>query len=289
MLRLRYTGTCGLRKGNRVIKTISYWSLPEGGTQPLGSALARAEAHGYAALELTIGPEDTIRPNLSPTECDAIRQQVHDSPILVETVASGMSWSTNPVSDDPAVRRAALAQNDSAIQRAAWLGCDAYLLVPGIVACPWVEEKVRYDHALQRSREMITQLLETCERLGVDLCVENVWNGMFYSPVELQQFVDSFGSERLGVYLDVGNLIGIHQHPPHWIELLGSRIKRVHVKDYAPKQGFCDLLEGDVPWAQTVAALRGIGYDGTVVAEMMPPGEGLLERTSKAMDEILAM
>lgn len=272
-----------------MIKAISYWSLPQGGKQPLDSALALAEQHGYAALELTIGPEDTVRPNFSPAECEAIRQQINDAPVIVETMASGMSWSNNPVSDDPAVRRAALAMNDSAIQRAAWLGCDAYLLVPGIVACPWSEEKVRYDHALDRSREMITQLLETCERLGVDLCLENVWNGMFYSPIEFLEFVDSFGSERLGVYFDVGNLIGVHQHPPHWIELLGPRIKRVHIKDYAPKKGFCDLLEGDVPWVETMAALRAIGYDATVVAEMMPPDDTLLERASGAMDEIFAM
>jgi len=40
------------------------------------------------------------------------------------------------------------------------------------------------------------------------LCIENVWNGLFYSPIELRDFVDSFDSEKLGVYLDVGNLIG---------------------------------------------------------------------------------
>ena len=36
-----------------------------------------------------------------------------------------------------------------------------------------------------------------------------------------------------------------------------------------------------------MTALKTIGYDSTVVAEMMPPDDTLLERTSRAMDIIL--
>jgi sugar phosphate isomerase/epimerase len=53
--------------------------------------------------------------------------------------------------------------------------------------------------------------------------------------------------------------------------------------------GFVDLLDGDQPWKETFAALRAIGYDATVVAEMIPWNEGLLQRTKKAMDKIWAM
>ena len=38
-----------------------------------------------------------------------------------------------------------------------------------------------------------------------------------------------------------------------------------------------------------MAALRAIGYDGTLVAEMMPPRADLLAKTSAAMRRILAM
>src|SRR5208282_3217735 len=121
----------------------------------------------------------------------------------------------------------------------------------------------------------------------------NVWNGMFYSPLEFRDFVGSLHSPAVGVYFDVGNVLGYHQHPPHWIEILGPLIQRVHFKDFQKSvgtlAGFCDLGEGDVPWAQTIKALRGIGYDRTVVAEMIPWNPGLLERTSGAMDRILAL
>ena len=135
---------------------------------------------------------------------------------------------------------------------------------------------MRYDIAVERAREGVKKLLDVAEKVGVDLCVENVWNGMFYSPLEFIQFIDSFSSKRLGVYFDVGNGVGYHQHPPHWIELLGKRIRRVHIKDFNLNFGwigaysFCDLGAGQVPWAEVMAALRGVGYNATLVAEMMP-------------------
>ena len=53
--------------------------------------------------------------------------------------------------------------------------------------------------------------------------------------------------------------------------------------------GFCDLGAGDVPWKDTMKALRGIGYDKTLVAEMMPWDLGVLQRTSAALDAIMAL
>jgi hexulose-6-phosphate isomerase len=145
-------------------------------------------------------------------------------------------------------------------------------------------------------REAVKQLLDVAEKAKVELCLENVWNGLFYSPVEFAQFIDSFGGHPyLGVYFDVGNVLGYHQHPPHWIELLGKRIKRVHVKDYIENfnwtggYSFCALGAGQVPWAETMAALRGIGYDKTLVAELLPWDPGNLARTGAAMDVILKM
>jgi hexulose-6-phosphate isomerase len=143
------------------------------------------------------------------------------------------------------------------------------------------------------AKDAAKRLADTAEKVGMDLCLENVWNGMFYSPLEFASFIDSIGSQRVGAYFDVGNVLGYHQHPPHWIEILGPRIRRVHIKDFKNAvgniTGFCDLLAGDVPWAETMSALRGIGYDKTLVAEMMPPNATLLKRTREAMGRIVKM
>jgi len=283
-----------------MIKCISYWSTKHCATYstskaPISDALAEAKAAGFAGIELAIGPDTALPPDISQGDCETIRKQIDDAGLICQTLASGMSWGISPTSDDLQVRKQSIQLHADALQRAAWLGCDAMLFVPGVVSAPFVEGVVRYDLAVQRAREAVTQLAEVAERVEVDLCLENVWNGLLYSPIEFASFVDSFRSDRVGIYFDVGNVLGYHQHPPHWIELLGKRIKRVHIKDYKEKfdwsgsYNFCDLLEGDVPWADSMAALRQIGYDKTLVAEMMPWREDMLDVTSSAMDTILAM
>ncbi len=278
-----------------MIKSISYWSLPDGlaGTCPIEDALAMTQAAHFEGLELCIGVEGVLTPDASQSQCELIRKQIDSSGLIVQTLASGMSWAFNPTSNDPTVREQATKLHDNALQRAAWLGCQAMLFVPGVVNSPIApDEHVPYDVAIERVRTSVARLLETAEKLDVDLCLENVWNGLFLSPLEFATFIDSFGSSRLGIYLDVGNLLRYHQHPPHWIEFLGKRIKRVHVKGYADSfeggtYSFCDLGAGDVPWDETMAALQSIGYNDTIVAEMLPYNEGLLERTSAALDKIL--
>lgn len=278
-----------------MIKSISYWSMKDGlaNTHPIEDALATAKAAGFAGLELCIGTEGILTTSTGQIDCERIRGKVEASELVVETLAAGLSWGFNPCSNDDATRKKSIELHAAALQRAAWLGCKAMLYVPGVVKSPISPDLVRYDKALARAREAVKKLLDTAENVNVKLCVENVWNGLFYSPAEFIDFIDSFKSEHLGVYFDVGNVLGYHQHPPHWIEMLGERITRVHIKDYKESigslNGFCDLMAGSVPWAESMQALKKVGYDSTVVAEMMPWDPTVLARTSVAMDHILSL
>lgn len=277
-----------------MIKGISYLSFENGlsNNESIDSALIQTQSNGFEALELSVSNEGVINTNLSESECGAIRQKINDSGVFVDSIATGMSWGISPTSDDVEVRKNSIKLHQDAIRVASYLDCNALLFVPGVVKSPISPEIVRYDRALDRLREAINQMLPIAEELDVDLCMENVWNGFFYSPIELRDFVDSFESDKLGVYLDIGNLIGYQQYPPHWIELLNSRIKRVQIKDFQENFdwtgsfSFCDLGAGDVPWKETVSALKSIQYKSTIIAEMLPWDETILSRTSVAMDQI---
>ena len=277
-----------------MIKGISYLSFENGlsNNESIDSALIQTQSNGFDALELSVSNEGVINTNLSESECSAIRQKIDDSGVFVDSIATGMSWGISPTSDDAEVRKNSIKLHQDAIRVASHLDCKALLFVPGVVKSPISPEIVRYDRALDRLREAINQMLPIAEELDVDLCMENVWNGFFYSPIELRDFVDSFESDKLGVYLDIGNLIGYQQYPPHWIELLNSRIKRVQIKDFQENFdwtgsfSFCDLGAGDVPWKETVSALKSIQYKSTIIAEMLPWDETILSRTSVAMDQI---
>ena len=277
-----------------MIKGISYLSFENGlaNTQSIESALAQTKTYGFDALELAISTEGVLKTSTTKAECKIIRQKIDDSGIFVDSLASGMSWGISPTSEDEATRNKSISLHKDALQVASNLGCKALLFVPGVVKSPISSEIVRYDKALDRIRDAINQLLPIADDLDVDLCMENVWNGFFYSPIELRDFVDSFESNKLGVYLDVGNLIGYQQYPPHWIELLNSRIKRVQIKDFQENFdwtgsfSFCDIGAGDVPWKETIEALKSINYQNTIIAEMIPWDETILSRTSAAMDQL---
>ncbi|MBI5834687.1 MAG: sugar phosphate isomerase/epimerase [Armatimonadetes bacterium] len=278
-------------------KCISYWSVEGGGAGacPVADAMDQAKAAGFDGIELAVAQSGVLTPETDEATCRAYAQMAVNRGLLLESVASGMSWAVCPTHPDPAVRRRSIDLHAAALQRAAWVGAQAMLFVPGAVVIPWDPSypPVRYDHALTWAREAVAELGDVAAAVGVDLAVENVWNGLFYSPVEFVEFLDGIGNPRVGAYFDVGNVLNHQQWPPHWIELLGPRLRRVHVKDFqlavGNLGGFCDLLAGDVPFAATMAALRSIGYEGTLVAEMGPPDATLLERTSRAMDTILAM
>ena len=277
-----------------MIKGISYLSFENGlsNNESIDSALSQTKANGFDALELSVSNEGIINTNISKEECRIIRQKINDSGIFVDSIATGMSWGISPTSEDEATRNKSISLHKDALQVASNLGCKALLFVPGVVKSPISSEIVRYDKALDRIRDAINQLLPIAEDLDVDLCMENVWNGFFYSPIELRDFVDSFESNKLGIYLDVGNLIGYQQYPPHWIELLNSRIKRVQIKDFQENFdwtgsfSFCDIGTGDVPWKETIEALKSINYQNTIIAEMLPWDETILSRTSAAMDQL---
>lgn len=277
-----------------MIKGISYLSFENGlsNNEPIESALSQTKMHGFDALELSVSSEGVINTNSSKAECEMIRKSIDDSGVFVDSIATGMSWGVSPTSDDESIRKKSISLHQDALKVASYLDCKALLFVPGVVKSPISPEIVRYDRALDRLREAINQMLPIAEDLNVDLCMENVWNGFFYSPIELRDFVDSFDSDRLGVYLDIGNLIGYQQYPPHWVELLNSRIKRVQIKDFQENFdwtgsfSFCDIGAGDVPWKETIEALRTIEYKSTIIAEMLPWDETILSRTSAAMDQL---
>jgi hexulose-6-phosphate isomerase len=150
-------------------------------------------------------------------------------------------------------------------------------------------EVIPYEVCYRRAAAAVRQLRPAAERLGVTLCIENVWNKFLLSPLEMRDFIDSFKSRRVQAYFDVGNIL-LTGFPDQWLRLLGRRVKRVHVKDFktavGTAAGFCDLLEGSVDFPAVRKALAAIRYDGYVTAEVIPFAPGRLEKTAAAMKKI---
>lgn len=271
----------------------NYWMF-EGGleaTLPVADAMSQAKELGFDAIELCVASSGELTHQSTQSECEAILANARELGIEISSVASGESWGCSPTDDDPAVRRKIIEFTKEALQVAKWLGTDAYLFVPGAVDVFFLEDSpvVPYDVCYDRARQSIEQIVPTAERLGMTLGIENVWNKFLLSPLEMRDFIDRFGSKAVGSYFDAGNVL-LTGHPEHWIKILGTRIVRVHVKDYKKSvgtaEGFVDLLEGDLDFQTLKTALSQIGYDGYITAEMLPYQPGRPEKTAAAMTKL---
>ena len=175
------------------------------------------------------------------------------------------------------------------------LGADTILVVPGLVGADFIPgcEVTEYDVAYDRSLEALTQLKEYAEKVKVNIGLENVWNKFLLSPLEMRDYIDKIDSPYVGAYFDVGNVV-YSGYPEHWIKILGSRIKKVHFKDFKARvgniNGFVDLLSGDVNYPGVMEQLEKVGYDDYVIAEMgiyKNYPDQTIYTTSIAMDRIL--
>jgi L-ribulose-5-phosphate 3-epimerase len=280
-------------------KSINIWSFPA--ALSLGDKLRLARDAGFEGFEIDLSEDGPLTPGSSQKEIAEARAAAERAGVQLSGLATGLYWSANPASADPAVRSRAEAIVKKQIQVAEALGLDAILVVPATVGADFIPdcEIVPYDAAWQRATEFLHSALPAAERAGVRICVENVWNKFLLSPLEMQKFIAQFESEWIGAYFDVGNCLA-SGYPEHWIPVLGRRIRRVHLKDYrravGSVDGFVEILSGDVNWAAVMGALRAIGYDGWLTAEMIPPipfykyaPETLLFNTSRAMDALLAL
>jgi L-ribulose-5-phosphate 3-epimerase len=281
-------------------KSISYWSFPGGleGKPKFGlkSCMKIAKEAGFDGIELAVAEAGELTLDSSKEEIKKITQAAKDAGIELSSLATGLLWDYSLTSSDDKTRGKAKDIVRRVLQLASYLGVDTILVIPGTVDVFFKPdaEVVPYDLAYERSLEALKECVPTAERHKVSIGIENVWNKFLLSPLEMRDFIDKIGSPYLGAYFDVGNSL-LTGYPEHWIRVLGKRIKKVHIKDFKTAvgnvNGFVDLLEGDVNWAEVMKTLEEIGYDGWLTAEILPPyshhPEALLCNTSKSMDFIL--
>jgi hexulose-6-phosphate isomerase len=270
-----------------MIKAINGWTFPP--DMPWADAARQVIRAGFQAIEPVIGSDGEITPATTEADCRRVARQIRDTGLEVASLACGLFWQTHFASPDAATRRQAGDLTLAALDRAAWLEAPTLLVVPAVVghfARPR-ELVCSYADALKRAEEALQSLALEAESRGVVIAIENVWNQFLVSPVEMREFIDQINSPWVGVYFDVGNVLR-YGFPQDWIDTLGHRIVRVHLKDFkldvGTIEGFCPLGEGDVDWPAVMQALRRRRYDGPLTFE----GQGDLKDISRRMDRILA-
>jgi hexulose-6-phosphate isomerase len=223
-------------------------------------------------------------------EFKRVAKTAKDHGISVSTLLTIAQFHYALISPDEKLRKTGIDLVKRLIDFAVLMGAPCLLIVPGVV-----DSGNSYDLAVGRLEEAMWILKEDAESKKVGLGLENVWGKILYSPIEMRDFVDKFKSPRVGVHFDVGNVIQ-YGYPDQWIRILGKkRLFNVHLKDYVEAinniTAFTHLFQGSVPWDRVMSALRDVGYDGYLIAEVPPypfcPEEGFWD-VSRKMDILIS-
>jgi L-ribulose-5-phosphate 3-epimerase len=254
--------------------------LPRG--RPYAERFAMAREAGFEGVEMrTTTPQE---------EAAEIREASQKTGLQIHSVMNEDHWRLPLSSADAEVVTRSVQGMETSLKNAKLWGADAVLLVPAVV-----DARTSYRDAWTRSQRVIRErLLPMARDLKVVIAVEEVWNKFLLSPLEFARYVDEFESPWVRAYFDVGNVV-FYAFPQDWIRTLGSRIVKIHLKDFSLDRSngrftWPNIGEGDIDWPEVRRALREIGYSGYVTTEV-GGGDGslaYLKDLSGRLDRFLA-
>jgi L-ribulose-5-phosphate 3-epimerase len=249
-------------------KSIGDNMIPKGWSFERGLELVKKS--GWDGIELWLGDVPWFQMETTDAQVTELRRKVENAGLVVSNVSTGLHWDTPLSSRDPNVRAKAIRIVEREIETAQLLGCDAILVVAGLVT-----QEVPYNEVYQRCVDAMKQLAPTAAKAKVKIGCENCCSEQRFliTPREFWTFLNDVDSPSVGIHLDVGN---IHDtgFAEQWIEMHGPRITRIHLKDVMKKRGRCcdtvytSLFIGDNNWPAIRAAIKKVNYDGWLIAEM---------------------
>lgn len=164
-----------------------------------------------------------------------------------------------------------------------------------------------HDYNLRYFRE----LLPLAERFNVTIELENTFDYYhfrmpgdpelpFLTAQQMNALADDLHSPRVKICLDTGHANIAGQDIPRMIETLGSRLDCLHLNDNLGKQSGLNedlhLFPGDgtIPWKETAAAFKRIGYQGSLNLEIIDdlfrlPSEKRIARLQQGREHLRAL
>lgn len=276
-------------------KSVNAWCLPESFT--MKKRFETAKAAGFDWIEVNMDDEGKGSPNGPTLRFDSTNEEISrilglskEAKIGISGISTGLMWEYPLTCEDEKTRNKGMKTVERMIDAAEILETDSVLVVPGLVG-----DGVSYEKAYERALKSLKILKNKAEEKKVVIGVENVWNRFLLSPLEMRRFIEEIGSPFVKAYFDVGNALPFSR-PEDWIETLSDLVFRVHLKDFDMSvgngNGFRNLFEGDVDWPGVMRALKKIGYENFLTAELQlykTHPELLAFDASKRIDMILEM
>lgn len=251
-------------RATRIRKAVKFHMIQE--PLPIEGKFQLLKELGYDGVEVHM--RDKIDPKEAKRASEAVGLPIH-----------GVINSSNP-------------DIVTAIDRAQFFGGDSVLVVAGRV-----NAGNYYADVYRETQEIIRRAIPRAEAAGVKILVENVWNNLLLSPLEMARYLDQFERPYVGAYFDVGNVVRFGW-PQHWIRALGKRIVKLDIKEYSRKKqideglrkGFqVELGEGDCDWLQVRQELNTLAFQGWATAEVPGGDRKRLADIAHRMDQVLQL
>src|SRR3954470_16153338 len=240
---------------------------------------AMARDAGFEAVEMQTVTKDD--------EAAEIKEAAKKSGLRIHSVMNSDHWRLPLSSSDPEVVSGSVKGMETSLRNAALWGADTVLLVPAVV-----DATTSYRDAWTRSQQVIRErLLPLAKELKVIVAVEEVWNRFLLSPLEFVRYVDELDSPWLKAYFDVGNVV-FYGYPQDWIRSLGTRIAKVHLKDFHLDRingrfTWRNIGEGEIDWLAVQRAFADIGYSGYMTTEIEGGDAAYLKDVAGRVDRFL--
>ena len=231
------------------------WMRPE----PLPTTLARLREHGYDAIEISGEP---ARYDRAVTARDLERFGIR-----CWGAVTIMTPGRDLIAADAAVRAATLRYMLDCAQLVHALGGEILAVVPSTVGKtqPQADAQTEWGWAV----EGLTHLAEQCAPWGVRVALEpiNRFETYFLNRADQALALAADVGPGVGVALDTFHLNIEDVNPVAAIRAAGERLFDLHIAD---TNRACPGA-GHFPWADTMEALRAMGYQGCLTAEFVLP------------------
>ena len=230
------------------------------------------KAAGFDGIELNVDKDGTHSLTLSTTqeELAAIKALSVKYDLPVVSISTSL-WAGKMGVD----KEFAKTLLNKQLECCKALGGNGILIVPGgaYPNVPLMEDRENCIDFLKSQADLIASY-------GIHVGVENVWNGFFTSPLDMTTFIDAVNNPLVGAYYDTGNVTAF-SWSERWVELLGSRIFNIHVKDFKRNRGinsggvWVDMPEGDTNWSAVIPNLKKAGFDGYLTGEVFKADDNM--------------
>src|SRR5690349_16670588 len=198
---------------------------------------------------------------------DEVIAAFKETGLKAASVCDHIHWQKTLSSPSENIRKDGLDGLITALQDAHAYGATSVLLVPGVVQGSGIGRgDSTYEECWDRSIVEIKKAIPVAKDLGVKISIENVGNNFITTPEQALDYLNAINSEWVGWHFDIGNVGEKYGPAERWIQVLGKRINRIHVKDFTARPAASGargerpkLLDGETNWPAVMNALDRAG------------------------------